>query len=75
MSNNRIPILGKPDENHEQPLKLDMTNEPGFVKVSFDPPVVRMMLKPREARTLAMGLLGHADAAEYPPTIITPPGN
>jgi hypothetical protein len=47
------------------PLKLDMTNEPGFVKMTFDPPIMRMRLRPSEARQLAIGLLNHAESAEH----------
>jgi len=43
-----------------------MTHEDGCVQ--FNPPVVRMRLQPREARTLAIALLSHADLAEHPPT-------
>lgn len=71
--NNRIIDLNKPPGGDEVPLKLDMTYEPGFVKVTFDPAVVRMRLKPRAARELAIGLLINADKAENPPpTILTP---
>lgn len=77
--NNRIPILGQGGQESEVPLNLVMTHEPGRVMMTFDPPVVRMKLGPREARTLAMGLLQHADLCEYgkplpqgPPPLMPP---
>jgi hypothetical protein len=75
---NRIPIIGqKPGEpDPEVPLNLSMTHGEGTVQIMFDPPVVRMRLQPREARTLAIAMLTHAEAAENPPPIIEmPPGN
>jgi len=57
------------------PLKLDMSHEPGAVKIIFDPAVVRMKLQPKEARQLALSLFNHAEAAEMlaePPSQIIP---
>jgi len=64
--NNRIHVPGKPPES-EQPLNLSMGHENGMVQMMFDPPVVRMRMKPREARTLAIAMLNHAELAENPP--------
>ena len=64
--NNRIQMPGKPPES-EQPLNLSMAHENGMVQMMFDPPVVRMRMKPREARTLAIAMLNHAELAENPP--------
>lgn len=73
--NNRIIDLNKKPDMPEVPLKLDITHEPGFVKVIFDPAVTRMRMQPRMAREIAISLLIHADKAEYPPSqILTPEG-
>jgi hypothetical protein len=72
---NRIHTPGQPPAPTEQPLNLGMTHEGGCVQMTFNPPVVRMRLQPREARTLAIALLSHADLAEHPPIIIPPSGS
>jgi hypothetical protein len=46
------------------PLKIDMSHERGVVKVIFDPAIVRMKMKPREARQFALSMFNHAEAAE-----------
>ena len=69
--NNRIQMPGKQPES-EQPVKIDMTHIGGVVQMNFDPPIVRMRLKPREARALAVSMLLHADQAEYPDLKIEP---
>ena len=69
--NNRIHVPGKPPGS-EQPVNIQMSHEGGAVQVMFNPPIVRMRLKPREARELAIQMLLHADQAEYPPKIIKP---
>lgn len=56
-----------------QPIKMDMANEPGFITMSFSPPVVRMRLRPKEARALALSMLIHAEQAETPPPTIEEP--
>jgi hypothetical protein len=66
MNDKLIQMPGKPIET-EQPLNLTMGHEGGCVQMMFDPPVVRMRLKPKEARTLAIAMLNHADLAENPP--------
>ena len=71
MNDNLIQMPGKPPES-EQPLNLSMNHENGCIQMMFDPPVVRMRLKPREARTLAIAMLNHADLAENPPPKIEP---
>lgn len=72
--NNRIIDLNKQAPGGgEVPLKLDMTHEPGFVKIMFDPAVVRMRLTPVAARDLAIGLLINAEKAERPPGLIQTP--
>jgi hypothetical protein len=63
---NRIHVPGKPVET-EQPLNLSMSHENGFIQMEFNPPIVRMRLRPREARELAIAMLTHAQAAENPP--------
>jgi hypothetical protein len=68
---NRIHVPGKQPEPERVPIKLDMFNGEGMVVLTFEPPAVRMKLRPREARALAIGLLHHADAAENP----APPPN
>lgn len=72
--NNRIQVPGKGPNDTEQPLKIGMANADGLVHMMFDPPCVRLRLKPREARSLAIALWGHADSAENPPPIIVAPG-
>lgn len=72
MSENRIQMPGRAPEDPDQKLNLTMTHEDGTVQIMFDPPVVRMRLQPREARSLAVAMLGHADAAENPPPTIVP---
>lgn len=62
---NRIHVPGKEPES-EQPVNIKMDDANGFVNLSFDPPIVRMRLRPREARALAVTMLLHADQAEYP---------
>lgn len=69
---NRIVDLKKPDGGGDVPLNFGMSNEPGFVKMTFDPPVLRMRMKPREARTIAIAMLQHAEMAENPPSLIQP---
>ena len=69
--NNRIHVPGK-DPESEQPVNMQMSHADGTVQMVFNPPIVRMRLKPREARALAVSMLLHADQAEYPPKIITP---
>jgi len=69
---NRIQVPGKPPES-DQPVKIDMTHANGTVQMMFNPPIVRMHLKPREARALAVSMLLHADQAEYPPPTIEAP--
>lgn|GEM_PF-5133660 len=72
MSNNRIQTPGNPPES-EQPVKIDMTHLGGIVQILFNPPIVRMRMKPREARALAIAMLQHAEQAENPdPTLLTP---
>jgi hypothetical protein len=68
--NNRIFTPGRQPES-EQPVNIQMSHEGGNVQIVFNPPIARMRLKPREARSLAVSMLLHADQAEYPP-IITP---
>lgn len=63
--NNRIHVPGKAPES-EQPVNIKMEDADGFVHLAFDPPIVRMRLKPREARALAISMMLHADQAEYP---------
>lgn len=63
---NRIHRPGQPPET-EQPVNMTMAHENGFVQFGFNPPIVRMRLRPREARALAVAMLTHADMAEYPP--------
>lgn len=70
--NNRIQMPGKPPQETEQSLNLSMAHEGGTVQVMFDPPVVRMRLQPREARSLAVAMLNHAELAENPPPTIVP---
>jgi hypothetical protein len=41
-----------------------MSHERGVVKVIFDPAIVRMKMKPREARQFALSMFNHAEAAE-----------
>ena len=65
---NRIINLNpSPGGDKNVPLNLQMTHEPGFVKMTFDPPIVRAKFKPHEARTLGIALLQHADQAEHAP--------
>ena len=62
---NRIQVPGKHPES-EQPVNIQMTHVDGTVQMMFEPPMVRMKLRPREARALAVSMLLHADQAEYP---------
>lgn len=68
--NNRIQMPGKPPEDSDQKLNLTMGHEDGTVQMMFDPPIVRMRMKPREARELAIAMLQHAELAENPPPTI-----
>lgn len=70
---NRIQVPGQVPKETEQPLNIGMTQENGCVQMTFDPPVVRLRMKPREARQLAIGMLSYADLAENPPIIVPPP--
>lgn len=72
MSDKIIQMPGKGPKDTEQPLNLTMSHEGGTVQMMFDPPVVRMRLQPREARTLAVAMLNHAELAENPPPTIVP---
>ena len=63
--NNRIQLPGKPPES-EQPVNIQMAHADGTVQMTFNPPITRMRLKPREARAIAVTMLLHADQAEYP---------
>lgn len=65
---NRIHVPGQIPEEKIQACNIGMTNFPGVIEMTFEPPITRMRLRPREARNLALALLGHADAAEYPAT-------
>ncbi len=72
---NRIQMPGQPPEETVQACKIGMTNFPGTVEMTFNPPITRMRMRPPEARSLAIALLGHAEAAENPPIILVPPGS
>jgi len=68
---NRIIDLNQPQGG--EPVKIAMENKPGMVTITFDPGVMRMKLRPREARALAVSMLIHADQADCPPPIIEAP--
>ena len=74
MSNNRIINLkSPPPAGGDVPLKMEVTWEPGFVKITFDPAVVRMRMTSKAVRQFAIGLLINADKADEPPATIVEP--
>lgn len=72
--NNRIIDLNKKPDDSNVPVKIDMSHKDGVVQILFDPAILRMRLRPREARSLAIAMLTHAELAENPPPIIEVPG-
>lgn len=72
MSDNRIQMPGQGPKDSDQPVKINMGSNNGIVEILFNPSITRMRMKPREARSLAIALLGHADSAENPPPVIEP---
>ena len=62
---NRIVTPGmKP--GGDDAVAIGMTHTDGMVQITFTPAIVRMRMRPREARALAISIMVHADQAEYP---------
>jgi hypothetical protein len=60
---NRIHTPGRPPDG-DGAVKIGMGHDLGKVTITFDPAIVRVRFRPREARDLAMALLSHAQQAE-----------
>lgn len=70
--NNRIIRPGGGDQPQAQ-IRIDLAWQPGVVLLIFDPAAKQVVFTPAGARSLAIGILQRAEAADAPPDPLAAP--